>query len=384
MDPVIYFVTNICPHYRLPLFRLLGRLHRVRFLFFSEPAEERGWEGRNPSSAEGLPGGYLPGLRCCGLRWVPSLYRALLGDRYDILIKCINGKMPLLLSYLIARTRRIPFILWTGLWHNPGGLLHRAGFPVVRHIYRHADAVVVYGSHTRGYLAELGVKEENIFEAWQAVDNGHFGRRVPPEAVPGLRKRLGIGARKVILYVGRLEKEKGLEYLGEALREFPDTEGAALVAAGEGRFRKEWEEGLARIPHLAVRFPGYVEYDLLPEYYAMAWVLVLPSVTTPSFREPWGLVVNEAFNQGCPVVATRAVGAARGGLLREGETGLVVPERDAHALGLALRTILGDARLRATLGGNARREIREWTFERMEEGFEKAIRSVRGGRGEEV
>ena len=51
---------------------------------------------------------------------------------------------------------------------------------------------------------------------------------------------------------------------------------------------------------------------------------MIPSVPTPTFREPWGLVVNEAMNRGLAVIASDAVGAAAGGLVRDGENGLIV------------------------------------------------------------
>ena len=65
---------------------------------------------------------------------------------------------------------------------------------------------------------------------------------------------------------------------------------------------------------------------------------MLPSITTALDKEPWGLVVNEAMHAGLPVVATDAVGAAAGGLVRDGENGFVVPERDADALAAAVRS----------------------------------------------
>ena len=70
--------------------------------------------------------------------------------------------------------------------------------------------------------------------------------------------------------------------------------------------------------------------------YAGSDVVVVPSVPTRDFLEPWGLVVNEAFHQGVPVIATDAVGAAAGGLVRHERTGLVVPAGDAAALRAAI------------------------------------------------
>ena len=72
--------------------------------------------------------------------------------------------------------------------------------------------------------------------------------------------------------------------------------------------------------------------EQLREVYAHADVLVVPSIPTASFREPWGLVVNEAMNRGMAVIASDAVGAAAGGLVRDGDTGIVVPAGDPRAL----------------------------------------------------
>ncbi len=83
-------------------------------------------------------------------------------------------------------------------------------------------------------------------------------------------------------------------------------------------------------------------------------MLVLPSVTTPRFREPWGLVLNEAMAAGTAVVATTAVGAAAGGLVLDGETGLVVPERDHAALAAALDRL---KTLRTRLTRNASKHV---------------------------
>ena len=83
--------------------------------------------------------------------------------------------------------------------------------------------------------------------------------------------------------------------------------------------------------------------------------MVLPSVPTRDFREPWGLVVNEAFNQGVPVIATDAVGAVAGGLVRHERTGLVVPAGDA---GRARRGAAADARRSGAAGAARRRRAR--------------------------
>ncbi len=93
---------------------------------------------------------------------------------------------------------------------------------------------------------------------------------------------------------------------------------------------------------------------MLRNFYAAADVLVVPSIPTRTFREPWGLVVNEAFNQQLPVIASDAVGAAAGGLVRDHENGLVVPAADPAALASAMRALTADPEAARAHGGCGR------------------------------
>ncbi|MFN0158298.1 MAG: glycosyltransferase family 4 protein [Bacteroidota bacterium] len=376
----VEFVTNICPHYRVKAFELFARLHETRFLFFSEGRSEKYWERSNATTPGNFIGGYLKGIYLpgTGLRFTPSLYTHLLRDDYDVLVKCINGKIPLLLSFLIARLRGIPFVLWTGLWHHPDTLMHRISFPLVRAIYRLSDAIVVYGSHVEQYLVEMGVSREKIFIAWQAVDNALLSRHVDDTAVAELRAELGAEEKKVILYVGRLEDQKGVEYLLEAVREIGKKLPVVVVIIGTGSKAGAFQQVVG--PDLT-RFRGYVSNETLPIYYKLADVLVLPSITTKDFKEPWGLVINEAMNQGCPVIATNAVGAAKGGLVQDGVTGLVVPERDSAAIARALDTILRNDDIRRQMRAKASEEIKLWTYERMVHGFDEAVKYAQSKKG---
>ncbi len=88
---------------------------------------------------------------------------------------------------------------------------------------------------------------------------------------------------------------------------------------------------------------GSLDPPQLRNLYAAADVLVVPSIPTADFREPWGLVVNEAMNQRTPIIATDAVGAAAGGLVRDRVTGLVVPAGDVPALATALCELHADS-----------------------------------------
>src|ERR1019366_1147070 len=89
--------------------------------------------------------------------------------------------------------------------------------------------------------------------------------------------------------------------------------------------------------------------------------------------EPWGLVVNEAMNQGAAIIASTAVGAAAGGLVREGRNGLIVAAGDPDALAAALASLAGDRERCAALGANGRADVAAYTYDAWAEGFARAL-----------
>jgi glycosyltransferase involved in cell wall biosynthesis len=297
--------------------------------------------------------------------------------QYDVIIKCITGKFALPVSYLAARVRRKPFILWTNLWYHPDTVFHRITFPVTKWIYRHADAVVTFGIHIQKYLEGLGADANRMFVSTQTVDSAIFGRAIPAEDSRLLRASLGLEDEHVILYVGRYDPIKGLEYLVQAIALVPSELKVHLILVGDGE-RKGPIKELVKELNISSRvsFVGYVANVDLYKYYAMASVFVLPSITLRNAKEVWGLVINEAMNQSCPVIATDAVGAAVGGLVKDGITGFVVPERDAQAIADAIIKILSNPDLRESMRKAALEEIQQWTFDRQVEGFMKAIEFV--------
>jgi glycosyltransferase involved in cell wall biosynthesis len=114
----------------------------------------------------------------------------------------------------------------------------------------------------------------------------------------------------------------------------------------------------------------------LRNFYAGSDVLALPSLRTRTFREPWGLAVNEAFNRGIPAIVTDAVGAAAGGLVQHGRTGLVVPAGNAEALAGALRRLYDDTELRGRLGAAAAGAVAGFTQDAWVAGVRGALAAV--------
>ena len=374
--PRVAFVTNLCPHYRTKTFETLAKYCQMDYYFFSGGEEWYLWGGHRKRDGD-FNYEYLPGIDLAGTRLSPTLPVKLWRGNYDVFLKCINGRFALPITYAVARMRRKPFILWTGLWTNLRSPFHWMFFPLTRYVYRHADAIVVYGEHVKRYMIDQGVEAARVFIAAHAVDNSIYSRHVPDDEIKKLRAELNIGENdRVVLYVGRLEESKGLNYLVEAFASIEQKD-VVLLFVGEGSQttliqRTVSELGLAD----RVRFVGYVAPENTVPYYALSYVSILPSVSMPQGKELWGLVVNEAMNQGVPVIATDVVGAAAGGLVQDGTNGLVVPERNGPALADALRKMIDSPVLRDQMSNHARQIIAGWDNENMVQGFRRAIKFV--------
>ena len=138
---------------------------------------------------------------------------------------------------------------------------------------------------------------------------------------------------------------------------------------------------LAMVYSCAVVGLDAVSQAQLRNFYADADVLVVPSIPTRTFREPWGLVVNEAMNRALPIIASDAVGAAAGGLVRDGRNGTIVPAADPIALAGALRRLAVDGSLRARMGAAGREDVSAYTYDAWAHGFSSALADVGLSRG---
>ena len=348
-------VHNVPAHYRAGLFRQLQERHEQEVVFFQGPKVWR--EARNLVLVHGFRAETLEGPLLW--RWLQLAQRIFFG-RYDLLLMTFDGKLEPLMALLAAKLRRKPCVLWHGLWDVPRRGLWRLVQPFLGPFFQSWDAILTYGPHTQRTLVAQGVPPSKVFLAPQTVDNTIFARPVSAALRAQTREAWGLQRANACLFVGRLVEDKGLRILAEAVAR---TRGRwRLITVGEGPLK-----GLPGM-HLGHRAP-----EDLALIYASADCLVLPSITTESFREPWGLVINEAMNQGLPVIATNAVGAAAGGLAEHERSALVVPEKDPAALADALMRFDRDPELARRLGQEGKRRIAHLTYADMADHFEAAF-----------
>jgi colanic acid/amylovoran biosynthesis glycosyltransferase len=177
---------------------------------------------------------------------------------------------------------------------------------------------------------------------------------------------------EIVLFVGRLAPEKGcLDLIGAMRRVQDDHPEAELVVLGDGPLRQLLER-LARSTGVRCRFIGAVSQEDVIHWMARAQVLCAPSVTLPTEEaEGFGLVCAEAQAMALPVVATRVGGIPE--VVADGESGLLVRERDQAALADRIVRLLRDRALRDRIGEAGRRRVERcfngWTQARRLEGL---------------
>jgi glycosyltransferase involved in cell wall biosynthesis len=356
----VLFVTNYAPPYRVGAFADLHERENVEFALFG---------GRLKHGGEAAAEQELPFPHS----WVREheLYSLAASGRYRAVVCPTGGRVAMPATWAGARRARVPLILWASLWAHPRSVAHAFSYLALRRLYRSADAVVTYGPHVSAYVRGYGATGVHV--AAQAVDNDFWSS---PDIDAPDDPDWPAEAHVKFLFAGRAVREKGLGVLSEAWSMSGlQAPTAALVLAG-ARPTPPWVStggAVTCLPPVPARE--------LRNFYAAADVLVLPSIPTATFREPWGLVINEAMNRGLPVIASDAVGAVAGGLVRDEHNGLVVPAGDAVALAAALRRFARDADLRARLGATGRTDVTAYTQEAWAAGFSDALGGVGRSRG---
>ncbi|MEQ8962852.1 MAG: glycosyltransferase, partial [Coleofasciculus sp. C2-GNP5-27] len=220
-----------------------------------------------------------------------------------------------------------------------------------------AERIVATSPQEQDHIRTLVSQTANIDIIPCGTDIRRFGAVSQSEA----RLRLGIPKSSlVVLYVGRFDKRKGIETLVRAVSHsiFPGLADIRLIIVGGSRpgqsdgIERERIEGI--VDELGLReyttFPGRVDHDTLPYYYAAANVCAVPS-----HYEPFGLVTIEAMAAGTPVVGSN-VGGLQFTIAPE-KTGLLCEPQDELAFAQAIDRILASPQWQKQLGAAARTRV---------------------------
>ena len=358
----ILFLHNYLLWYRIPLFTKLHERHDVQFLLTREKKETlKDFPGTEPLRFRFFPHFTLFGKY--SLAW--PLVSPLLFTPCDIIMAADQHVFDTYLAFFIAKLRRKKFLIWSETFDWPRDPKSHLLTPLVRFISKHADGCIALGSKALDYFLLSGTPPGRLFYAPDTSNT----YAVTPQPLP-----LDLKGKKVILYLGRIVRYKGLDILVKAFAQLQkERKDAVLLIAGDGEFKPEVEQLIRDLNLRDVHFLGYATEKTKGFYYSLADVFVLPSTFRDYDADCWGLVLNEAMALGAPVISTNAVGGAFD-LIKDGKNGFRVSHGNVSALHQALTTILGDDTLRAQMGKESQKIINEkFTYDKMARGFQDAI-----------
>ncbi len=203
-------------------------------------------------------------------------------------------------------------------------------------------------------LADAVFSSSRCSADWCAKEHGIDATRIPiwhsgVDVELFSPRQVAKSGRPTIVFAGKLARNKGVHLLVEAAcrlaKEFPALQ-LRLLGKGEEKVVTELRTIAAGSPGL-LEFAGFIDRSALPEELSKAGVFAAPS----EYEGGPGFVYLEAMACGLPVIACAGSGASE--VIRDGETGLLVPPRNVDALTAALRGLLSDSKRREEMGRRA-------------------------------
>ncbi len=239
--------------------------------------------------------------------------------------------------------------------------------PIVRALkkkcFKKAAGITVVSEYLKSKVMTMTDKQD-IKVIPMGCDTKKFGQEFRQEGF------FGDDNKKTVLFVGRLAKIKGVEYLIEAM----ETIDARLVIAGDGPLREELE-AKAKELNIDCKFLGSKSHDELRTIYASADVFVAPSITMPDgAQEGLGLVALEAMSSGIPVIGTRSGGIKE--IIEDKKTGLLVDEKNVAQLRRAITDILESESLSRTLRHHGFAKALEYDYANTAKRYKECIREI--------
>lgn len=222
--------------------------------------------------------------------------------------------------------------------------------PFQKHLLKKADNIIV----TSPIYLETSMDLKNYREKCRVIPIGINNSYLTENL--GFRKELEekYRGKTVVFAMGRLIYYKGFEYLIDAAQQLDKNTIVLIGGTGilKGKLKKRIQEKKVQDK---VKLLGKIPQENLKEYYNRADLFCLPSVER---TEAFGIVLIEAMSMGLPLVSTN-IGTGTSWINQQGQTGFVVPPKNANALAQAIKKIAKNSDLKEKFSKNARLRFQE-------------------------
>jgi glycosyltransferase involved in cell wall biosynthesis len=247
-----------------------------------------------------------------------------------------------------------------------GGIFYESKLPISKSIIEMEkdwfDRVLVFNNFSHDLARKAGFKEEKIV----VIPNG-----VEVETIDKVKPLNLVGDPKII-YVGRLEKIKGIDILLKAFSEFiKNFPRAVLYIIGEGSLRSSLQE-LARKLGIQnnVVFQGFIPPPTVWRYYKSADAVVLPS-----YIENFSIALLEAMASKAATIVSDAPGNTC--IIKNGETGLIFPRGNWRELAAKMANVILDNNLRRRIINNAYQLVKnEYDWKKIALRYHETFQSI--------
>jgi len=242
-----------------------------------------------------------------------------------------------LVTLLIFKIKNVPIIGWSEFWNWPKVNFSDKVRHILYYIYfflalKFLDGLIVPSRKSFDYFYKIGFSSKPIFIIPNTTDMH------PPDELrtKRLKDMLKLKGKKVILYLARVDRQKGLEYLIKAYAKLQRERNDVFLLIGgkiEPKYKKKIDY-ICNILHINdYKFIGYVPNQVKNLYFNLCDVYVLPSL-----YDPFAITVVEAMMCGKPIIVSKGVGASD--LIINEYNGFIVNVADEEELYLALKKAL--------------------------------------------
>jgi glycosyltransferase involved in cell wall biosynthesis len=371
----VFLLHNQITPYRLPIFNEIGKNHPLFVMFCQTRSKDRLWE--SSSNGYSFSSTVLKYFKIGPFVINYTLPSFLLQHSFDVYIVGENPEnfFSELIICFFSKVTKKKYVIWSEAISTSGLSKRYSHMPCKRIVqslynklsslyqkllYKSADACIAYSKRAETYLMERGVAKGDIFFGDQSYPN--FQETIKNNNQD--TRLYGEKSKKIILYLGYLRYEKGVDILIHAFQKLGRND-TILIIAVDGPELKPLKD--QSHDEDSINFTGYVDEDTKSRLYSDADIFVLPT-----FHDPWGLTVNEAMSYGLPIIVSSA--AACSDHLIQGN-GIIVEPGSINELAQSLQYLLDENEIRDKMGKKSSKIILEFSVRAGAKPFLEAIDS---------
>ncbi len=342
----IVLLTNIPAPYRIPVFDILEKEYKNNFIvIYSQSSEKnRNWE---------IPSIKHKHIFVKESNKSNSVFILLLKFKPKIIITA-GFKKEMLVAFLFSKLFKKKHIVFTDSWELPTSNLSFLHKILRKIIIKSSNAFICVGIKGKKYLENYGANEEAIFISPLAINNKKF------------KKFLKEPKRFDIIYSGQFIERKMPYFFCNVVSEINKImKNIRVLIIGSGPLEDKILNCLKE-KKIKFYFPGFIQQEELPRYYASSKILLFPTK-----EDPWGIVANEACAVGTPVITCNNSGVANE-LIIDNYNGFVRP-LDIEIWVASIMNLLNNNELIEKFSENCIKRVQKYSFKNAAMGIKSAI-----------